>query len=77
MNNLPYYDQSTVNYYGSCKHRRQIKRLRERFEKSREALELAAEFESEDQEAAFKAYKEMMAKSKKAGNRDALLYHLR
>ena len=36
MNNLPYYDQSTVNYYGRPKHRKTVKRLRERFEKSRE-----------------------------------------
>lgn len=75
--NLPYYDQDTIQHYGSRKHKNQIKRLRERFEQSREAIALAAELEAEDQDIAFKAYKEMMFRRKKVTNRDDLLYHWR
>jgi hypothetical protein len=56
-------------------YRQRVNSLPESCEENKAVIWLAGVYEAEDQNTAFAAYREMMAKRKKVTNRDALLYH--
>jgi hypothetical protein len=56
-------------------YRKRVNSLPENCEENKAVIREAGELEAEDQNRAFAAYREMMAKRKKVTNRDALLYH--